>query len=330
VYNYTITDAHDGGFGKLSLAHVFTESSNVGMAKVILDNYRQYPSSLLERLYSMGINDKVNVRIIGEKAPFLPVPGTDEWSGLSLPWMAYGYGVHMTPLQILTFYNAIANDGVQMKPYFVSKIKDENQKIKTVRPEVINPRICSEKNVRIAQALLEGVVDHGTGVRLKMKGLTIAGKTGTTQVDYWKKGQGGVQYRASFVGYFPVDNPKYSAIVVVNKPNKRKGYYGATVAGPVFKEIAVKIYHDGPEVQDTEPMLDKDELLKQINDTKTANATRKNIMPNVKGIPAQDAIYLLENMGLKVTMSGSGIVRKQSIRPGQRVRKNNRVNLVLM
>ena len=173
VYNYTIRDAHDGGFGKLSLAHVFTESSNVGMAKVILENYRQYPSNLLERLYSMGINDKVNVRIIGEKAPFIPVPGTDEWSGLSLPWMAYGYGVHMTPLQILTFYNAIANDGVQMKPYFVSKIKDEDQKIETVRPEVINPRICSEKNVRIAQALLEGVVDHGTGVRLKMKGLSL-------------------------------------------------------------------------------------------------------------------------------------------------------------
>ena len=330
VYNYTIRDSHEGGSGKISLAHVFTESSNVGMAKVILENYRQYPTRLLNRLHSMGIDDKVNVSILGEKAPFIPVPGTDKWSGLSLPWMAYGYGVHMTPLQILTFYNAIANDGVQMKPYFVSKIKDEDQRIKTVSPVVINPRICSEKNVRIAQSLLEGVVDHGTGVSLKMKNLSIAGKTGTTQVDYWKKDQGGVQYRASFVGYFPVINPKYSAIVVVNKPNKRKGYYGSTVAAPVFKEIAVKIYHDGPEVQDTKPLLEDTELLKQINDSKTASVTRKNLMPNVKGIPAKDAIYLLENMGLKVTMSGSGLVRKQSIAPGRRVKKNNKVNLVLM
>jgi len=330
VYNRTIRDAHRGGFGKLTLAEVFTESSNIGMAKVILENYMRYPSKLLDRLYSMGLNNKVNVSILGEKAPFIPIPGTKEWSGLSLPWMAYGYGVHITPLQLLTFYNAIANDGVEVKPYFVSKIKDEDEKIKIVHTQIINPRICSEENVKIAQALLEDVVDHGTGVGLKMKNLTIAGKTGTTQVDYWKKGEGGVQYRASFVGYFPAENPKYSAIVVVNKPNKYKGYYGAQVAGPVFKEIAVKIYHDGPEVKDDRELLDDTELLTQIKDVKKASVSRKGIMPNVKGVPAKDAIYLLENMGLKVTMSGSGIVRKQSIAPGRRVKKNNKVNLVLM
>ena len=326
VYNRTIRDSHHGGFGKISLAEVFTESSNVGMAKMVMDNYMNYPSRLMERLYSMGIDKKVNISILGEKAPFIPVPGSDKWSGISLPWMAYGYGVHMTPLQILTFYNAIANDGVQMKPYFISKIKDEQEKIKTVHPQVINSRICSEKNVRIAQALLEGVVDHGTGVGLKMKGLKIAGKTGTTQVEYWKE----VQYRASFVGYFPADNPKYSAIVVVNKPNKKKGYYGAQVAAPVFKEIAVKIYHDGPEVQDKKALLEYPELLRDIKNSKTAKVERKGLMPNVKGIPARDAIYLLENMGLKVTMSGSGKVVKQSISAGRRVKKNNRVNLVLM
>jgi len=328
VYNYTIRDSHSGGFGKLSLAGVFTHSSNIGMAKVILDNYSSDPSKLLKRLYSMGIDQKVGVSILGEKAPYIPQPGTKGWSGLSLPWLAYGYGVHLTSLQLLTFYNAIANDGVQMKPYFVSKIKDEDQRIKTVSPVVLNPRICSKKNVKIAQALLEDVVDHGTATRLKMKGLKIAGKTGTTQVDYWKKG--GVQYRASFVGYFPAENPKYSMMVVVNKPNKRKGYYGAQVAAPVFKEIAVKIYHEGPEVKEAKPMLADSELLKEINDTKKVSVERKNIMPNVKGIPAKDALYLLENMGLKVSMSGTGMVRRQSIPPGRRVKKNNRVNLVLM
>ncbi len=330
VYNRTVRDAHHGGFGKITMAEVLTESSNVGMAKMVLENYKQHPSKLLDRLYDMGLDNKVGVSIIGEKKPFIPVPGTKDWSGLSLPWMAYGYGIHLTPLQILTFYNAIANNGVQVKPYFVSKIKDEDKKIKTVKPQIINSRICSENNVKIAKTLLEGVVDHGTGVSLKMNGLKIAGKTGTTQFNYGKNRVGGVQYRSSFVGYFPAENPKYSAIVVVTKPNKKIGYYGATVAGPVFKEIAIKIYHDGPEVHDEEPMLSNSELLKQIKNTKTASVSRKDLMPNVKGIPAKDAIYLLENMGLKVTMSGSGKVVKQSILPGRRIRKNNRVNLVLM
>ena len=330
VYNRTIRDSHHGGFGKISVADVFTESSNIGMAKIILDNYKDYPSKFLERIYSMGLNKNVGVSILGEKDPFIPTPGTKEWSGLSLPWMAYGYGVHLTPLQILTFYNAIANDGVQVKPYFVSKIKEEQERIKTVHTQVINPRICSEENVKIAQALLEDVVNRGTGKGLKMKQISIAGKTGTTQVDYWKKGAGGVQYRASFVGYFPTENPKYSAIVVVNRPNKRKGYYGAQVAAPVFKEIAIKIYHDGPEVKDGKPMLEEDELLAQINSSVKAKTSRKGLMPNVKGVPAKDALYLLENMGLRVTMSGSGKVVKQSINPGRRVKKNNKVNLVLM
>ena len=330
VHGYTITDSHKGGFGKISLAEVFTESSNIGMAKVILDNYKSNPESFLERLYSMGIDKKIGVSLLGEGVPVIPSPGTNNWSGISLPWMAYGYGVHLTPLQILTFYNSIANDGVEVKPYFVSKVRDEQRKIIAVGTTVINPRICSKENVKIAQALLEGVVEHGTGVGLKMKEIKIAGKTGTTQVDYWKKGSGGLQYRASFVGYFPVEKPKYSIIVVVNRPNKRKGYYGAQVAAPVFKEIAVKIYHDGPHIKDSKPMLAYKELLEEIEDTKKVGNIRRGVMPNVRGIPAKDAISVLENMGLKVTMSGSGRVAKQSISPGVRVRKNNRVNLVLM
>ena len=329
VYGKYIRDSHHGGHGKISVRKVFVESSNIGMAKIINDNYKSDPTKFLRRLYSMGLDKKIGVSIKGEGEPIIPNPNKKGWSGLSLPWMAYGYGVHLTPLQILTFYNAIANDGVEVKPYFVSRIRDDRGEISSVHTQVLNSRICSESTVKIAQSLLEGVVESGTGKGLKMKGLKIAGKTGTTQLDYWK-GREGMGYSSSFVGYFPTKNPKFSMIVVVNRPDKTKGYYGAQVAAPVFKEIAVKIYHDGPEIKKSRPTLDNTQLIVEIESSKKIKETRSGIMPNVKGVPAMDAISMLENIGLKVRLSGSGKVVKQSIAPGRRIKKNNHVNLVLM
>lgn len=329
VYNRTIRDSHRGGYGKLSVKQLFEHSSNIGMAKIINDNYKDDPKRFLRRLYAMGLDNKIGLNIKGEGSPVIPNPEAENWSGLSLAWMAYGYGVHLTPLQLLTFYNAIANDGVEVKPYFISKIRDEQGVISTVHTKVLNPRICSERTVRIAQDLLVGVVEQGTGVGLKMKSLKIAGKTGTTQLNYWE-GRKGMGYSSSFVGYFPVENPRYSMIVVVNRPDKSKGYYGAQVAGPVFKEIAVKIFNDGPEVQNTLPILDDYELRENIASAKKISGARKGLMPNVKGVPAMDAIAILENIGLKVKLSGTGKVVKQSIPAGRRIRKNKQVNLVLM
>lgn len=325
VYNKTIRDSHNGGFGKISLRDVFVESSNIGMAKMVLENYKSNPSTLLQRLYSMGLDKKTNVSIQGEGNPLIPSPGTKNWSGLSLPWMAYGYGVYLTPLQLLTFYNAIANDGVEVKPYLVSKIRDEEGELSSVGTTVINPRICSKETVEIAQDLLENVVLHGTGQGLKMKNLKIAGKTGTTQLEYWKT----KEYSSSFVGYFPAENPKYSIIVVVTKPDQKVGYYGAQVAGPVFKEIAVKIFTDGPEVKNENPDL-TDEELRTFIGVKNKDTAIKGLMPNVKGLPGMDALAILENAGLHVYIKGSGKVVRQSISPGKRVRGNNKVTLVLM
>jgi len=329
IYGKTIRDSHNGGHGKISVKRIFEESSNIGMAKIINDNYKKDPNKFLRRLYSMGIDKKIGVNIKGEGEPIIPNPNLDGWSGLSLAWMAYGYGVHMTPLQILTFYNAIANDGVEVKPYFVSRIRDDQGEISAVHTEVLNSRICSESTVRQAQSLLEGVVENGTGKGLKIKGLKIAGKTGTTQLNYWE-GKASMEYSSSFVGYFPAENPKYSMIVVITKPDKKKGYYGAQVAAPVFKEIATKIYQEGPVLENTLPILDNEGLKNKIASSKKVKEARKGIMPNVKGVPAMDAISVLENIGLKVRMTGSGKVVKQSIAPGRRIKKNKQVNLVLM
>src|SRR5690606_10728584 len=165
--------------------------------------------------------------------------------GVSLPWMAFGYGVSVTPMQTLTFYNAVANDGVMVKPQFVSEIKEWNKTIKKFDVEVINNRVCSPETTKKLKAVLENVVKRGTGSKLYSKDFSMAGKTGTAQVDY-NKGEGMLYYASSFVGYFPANQPKYSCIVVVHKPNKAAGYYGADVAGPVFKRIAQKIYTDSP------------------------------------------------------------------------------------
>ncbi|MCK5824463.1 MAG: transpeptidase family protein [Ichthyobacteriaceae bacterium] len=330
----TVRDSHKGGFGKVTVREMFEKSSNIGMARIIHENYKSKPEQFLQRLYSMGLNKKVNVSIAGESDPVIPNPKDGKWSGISLPWMAYGYGVRLTPLQILTYYNAIANDGVQVKPYFVSEIKNEEGEVYSVGTTVLNSRICSEETVKIAQSLLRGVVANGTGKTLDMENLKISGKTGTTQANYWK-GKNKVrsmQYVSSFVGYFPSDAPKYSMIVVVSKPNKRKGYYGATVAGPVFKEVAVKIYHEGTNLKFDTPFMSVDELSAYIEKENKTNKRpiRKNTMPNVKGMSAMNALPILENLGLKVSMSGVGRVVGQSIRTGSRIKKNNKVSLRLL
>lgn len=328
IYNKTIKDAHRGGFGKISIKRVFEESSNIGMAKIINTNYKNNPKKFLRRLYTMRLDKKTGVNIKGEGEPIIPNPSIDGWSGLSLAWMAHGYGVHMTPLQILTFYNAIANDGVEVKPYFVSRVKDDKGEIYSVSTKILNPRICSEENVKIAQDLLKGVVENGTGQALKMESLKIAGKTGTTQLNYWE-GKDNVSYSSSFVGYFPAGKPKYSMIVVVNKPDKLMGYYGSQVAAPIFKEIAVKIYRGGPELKHSHVSLTDKSLLRQIEVQKTTRKTRKGLMPNVKGMPAMDALSVLENIGLKVRLYGYGKVKEQSIKSGERVKYNDYVNLML-
>lgn len=329
-YNRHVRDSKKGGYGKVTLAKGFEVSSNTVMVQAVYDNYKDNPRQFVNRINNLGLDRPLGLPFKGEGRPFIPQPGEKGWSGVSLPWMAFGYGVSITPLQTLTLYNAVANNGEMVKPQFVKEIKEWNKTIKKFDKQVLNPKICSDDALKKVHAILENVVKRGTGSKLYSKDFSMAGKTGTAQVDY-HKGDGQMYYASSFAGYFPADKPKYSCIVVVHKPNTSKGlYYGADVAGPVFKRIAQKIFTDVPSTNEVKKLNRK--ILNQEQDYLAYYdkvQKKNNIVPNVKGMTGMDAVALLENYGFKVRIKGMGKVKQQSILPGQIFTKNQVITLEL-
>lgn len=364
-YDHVLKDSHIGGYGKISVKEVFEKSSNVGVSKIITENYTGKEARFVNRLYKMNLNEKLDLEISGEGRPYIKTPDDSLWSGISLPQMSIGYEVRLTPLQILTFYNAVANNGKMLKPMFVKALRFHGNIIKTYEPEVINPSICSIETIQKAKEMLEGVVENGTATNIKNSTYKIAGKTGTAKIADRKLGYKKL-YSASFCGYFPADNPKYSCIVVVNSPSNDV-YYGNLVAGPVFKEIADKVYATSlgihPKINDVVDVATSEvprvkygnrneltELLEEFkipfknNDSKSkwivplrtdstisiANRiVRENYVPNVKGMGAKDATFILENLGLNVSIVGKGSVYRQSINPEQPIIKGQNITLEL-
>jgi cell division protein FtsI (penicillin-binding protein 3) len=368
-YDHTIRDdSHDhGGLGRTSVEKIFEFSSNVGMAKIITNAYKDKPSQFIDRLYAMRLNEKLGIDLKGEGKPEIGYPGDKHWSGISLAMIAHGYEVKITPLQTLTFYNAIANNGKMVKPCFVKEIRYHGSLVKRFGPEVLQSSICSRSTLRKARKMLEGVVEIGTARNLNNPQIKIAGKTGTNQIFNNKFGgyrtRGVVSYQASFAGYFPADDPQYSCIVVVNSPS-RNVYFGNVVAGPVFLEIAKKVYATATDMhplvtenKEIPPDLpfsktgNRDELklvLRQLDvpienkriDSEWVTTEKRNeavalngrkiitgLVPNVVSMGAKDAIYLLENAGLRVRLIGRGSVRSQSIDPGSPARKGDQIIL---
>lgn len=326
-----VEDSHREGPQKISLARGMEISSNTVLVQAVHENYKNNPKQFISRIEQMGLDKPLGIPLIGEGQPFVPKPGTKRWDGNSLAWMAFGYGVSQTPLQTLTVYNAIANNGEMVKPLFVSEIKEWNKTIKKFNKEVINPKICSESTVKKLKVVLENVVKRGTAKSMYSKEFSMAGKTGTAQANYNPKDGGDKHYISSFVGFFPADNPKYSCIVVVHKPStKGDNYYGAGVAGPVFKRIAQKIFTDLPatnKVNNIDKKIAKQDLKYKEYYERLNKA--KNKVPNLKGMPGMDAVALLENLGMKVKVTGTGKVKAQSIKPGEVLRKNSRITLEL-
>ena len=328
-----VVDSHRDGIQKVTLAQGFEMSSNTVMVQAVYDNYKNNPSQFVNRINSMGLNKPLGLTLKGEGVPIIPQPKTSQWNGLSLPWMAFGYGVEVTPLQTLTFYNAIANNGEMVKPQFVSEIKEWNKTIKKFDKQVINPKICSDETIKKLKAILKNVVKIGTAKSIYSTDFSMAGKTGTAQGNYAVNGGADKHYISSFVGFFPVEKPKYTCIVVVNKPSTVNGnYYGADVAGPVFKRIAQKIFTDSPTtiaIKDLNKKIAKQENQYNEYSLKAQNDNYK--VPNVKGKPGMDAIALLENIGLKVKLKGSGVgkVKSQSILVGQPIIRNSIIELEL-
>lgn len=361
-------DSHEGGYGKITVQRAFELSSNTGISVAVNRAYEKDPKRFVDGLRRMGLDLPTGVLVPGEPSPTMRNPGEKGWSGVSLPWMSIGYEVSLTPLQTLTFYNAVANNGRMMKPRFVKNITRNGKVTNTFEPQVINERIASDETLDIVQGMLQGVVDSGTATNLRAAHFAIAGKTGTAQIA--RNGsykQHGVSYQASFVGYFPADAPKYSCIVVVNGPTM-SGYYGNVVAGPIFKEIADKIYSNRLELQQgvhlarTEgptspislsgssadlrtaleglkvPMVIETEsewATTQAGDSSVTLLSRgiptgaMGLVPNVLGMGLKDAIYILENRGLRVRFEGSGMVKRQSLPPGTKATNGSMIVIEL-
>jgi len=365
-YNKTIKDSHDGGYGVISVEEVLELSSNVGISKLVDKYYNGREKDFINRLYSMDLNQKLDLELSGEGTPEIKYPGDPLWSGISLPMMSHGYEVRMTPLQILTFYNAVANNGKMVKPKFVNEIRYNGKLLQKFPVVTINSSIASSSTIKDAKIMLEGVVEKGTAKNLQNNLYKIAGKTGTAQIAQLNKGYGAyrnVQYQASFVGYFPADRPRYSCIVVVNAPSNSV-YYGNLVAGPVFKEISDKVYATTLEIQNTEVLVENrnlhvpyskngekedlkfvlenmdieifenGQLSSWIKTTSSdslvafSNLTiKESLVPNVVHMGLKDAVYLLENAGLKVVVRGFGSIKSQSLSPGSRIKPGNKIVL---
>lgn len=365
-YGRPLKDVHKINNGRVTVRDVFEHSSNVGVSKIIYEAYKEEPQKYIEGLYDLGLNKPLGLEIQGEGKPYIKHPSAKKtWYGTSLPWMSIGYELTITPLQNLTVYNAVANNGIMVKPMFVTEIRDAGIQKEVFKTEVLDKQIASEETIQLAQSLLEGVVENGTGKRTFANSpYKVAGKTGTAQIAVGGK-YNKTNYNASFIGYFPADNPKYSCIVVINNPSAGK-YYGGSVAAPAFKEIADKIYAtslalDLETKEDTTRLRhipsnaavwyeDIKNIYKELGcehkdfiyEEQWAYAEvsedhvelkpehfDKNLTPNVVGMKAKDAVFLLEELGYLTTINGKGRVRSQSVRSGTPVTKGRQINLQL-
>ncbi|EPE00573.1 penicillin-binding protein [Capnocytophaga sp. oral taxon 336] len=324
-YDKTFQDSQHRFTGNISLNKAFSVSSNVGMTELVHSLFSKSPSDFTTKLIQMNLNQPLGLPILGEGIPYIPTPRDKIWSGVTLESMAIGYSVKITPLQSLAFYNAIANGGVMVKPRMIKEVKEWNKTVEKFNVEIINGKICSKQTADRAKGLLANVVErsYGSGYRLHSPDFSMAGKTGTARKNYASADKSKLSYISSFAGFFPVDNPKYSCIVVIHEPDKSVGFYGADVSGPVFKSIAHKIYTNSL-LMDTVENVDKISASTTTNyeDYYAKAAKYKTIMPDLSGMNVMDAVALLENMGLRVKFSGEGKVSAQSIAKGTKVPRN--------
>ena len=367
--------------GRATVAEIIEQSSNKGTAVLITKHFMAHPEKYVDGLYALGLNKKPGTGLAGEAQPLIKHPtdtdknGNKLWSNVSLPWMSIGYEVNVTPMQIITLYNAIANNGKMMKPQFVTEIRHGNQTIEKFDPVVINEQICPPEGVKMLQSMLEGVVQRGTAKRqLADSNVKMAGKTGTAQYCHPRLGYkyrdpqtGRHEYNTTFVGYFPADKPKYTCIIVVSRAHGRFWAAGG-VSAPGFREIAEKVYamrlgieEDSisarymADTEETPTLLHHSEATSFLNGMEaqftdyntdgkewvTINRTidgsvridavdlKDNTVPNVIGMNITDAIYLLENHGIKATFTGEGIVSEQSLHPGDTIRESRNMELKL-
>jgi cell division protein FtsI (penicillin-binding protein 3) len=373
-----VVDSH-GGPRRLSLRDVFLQSSNVGFAQAVYDHYRDSTRRVknrqqryVDQLTRLGVRDTLPFQIEGLRGPVVHDTKASTWSDWSLPSMAYGYELEMTPLQTLTLYNTVANDGKMMAPLIIRELRQYGRTVETYEPQVLRSQIASPKTLALARECLRGVATDGTAKTLKVQGLDIAVKTGTAQIPNYNRGygrNGAMDYLATLAGYFPADDPKYSLIVAIQTYTGSGGgtvYYGGSLAGPVFKTIAERVYGvsahwnpplsgrsalstelprvKGGDVQAIEEVLDRLNIAYRVERRMKGPATavsdstglslkavplEAGTVPDVTGLSLQDAVRQLEGLGMRASFSGRGVVAHQSIRPGAALRPGTDVFLVL-
>jgi len=365
-YDRVMIDS-DHNYKNITIKDAFSISSNVAISKIINNNYKDNPEQYTDRIYQMGLSKALDLELPYPNNLKMPIAYKKSWSGVTLPWMSIGYEMQLTPIHILAFYNAIANKGRMIKPIFVSSINKGNKIIEKFSTEVINPAICSKSTIDKVHELLVAVVEQGTAQNIKTDKYLIAGKTGTTVLNYSnRKKDEAKKYRASFVGYFPASNPKYTCIVVVSNPKKSK-IYGGQIAAPIFKELSDKVFAMEISMQSPMTMLIKKKSFPKIQNGSTSKAStvldylnidhyktdgeymiseltdntvklnlrkiksdlQSHIMPSLIGMNLSDVIYLLENHGLKVKFNGYGSVVNQSIKKGERFQEGSVVKIKL-
>jgi cell division protein FtsI (penicillin-binding protein 3) len=320
--------------GRVSLKEAFAHSSNIGIARLITKYYKKNPELFVNRLYNFGLGDKSKIDLIGAPKPDIKFPSDESWSGVSLPWMSYGYELRLTPLDILTFYNTVANNGYSVNPHLGHLLRTGSNLIEISRDEMTHT-ICSESTIKKIQLLLREVVLTGTGKELNNLPFSVSGKTGTSVKNYGNKNKH-KEYQASFVGFFPSESPQYSCIVLIDNPNPKIGFYGSQVALPAFKEIAHNIYikdglqWDGTHVERRNLVNNSLKDLLDNYDNKFPAVNNHEHYPSVVGMHVRDAICVLENAGYEVIVKGSiGTVKNQYPKANSKVKRDLAITLFI-
>ncbi|ATL47282.1 peptidoglycan glycosyltransferase [Chitinophaga caeni] len=361
----TVYDSEPHHLTDVTVKHAFERSSNVAMAKLVYQYYKADPNKFVDHLKKLKLDEITGIDLVGEGHPIIKTTASKTWSATSLPWMAFGYEVGQSPLQTCMLYNAVANNGKMMRPYLVNAVMEYGKTVKYYEPQVMLDSICSRTTLRQLQDMLVGVVNNGTGKTLASPYYAIAGKTGTALVANGKRGYADKIYQSSFAGYFPAENPQFTCVVVIKNKAHAKKFYGASVAGPVFKEVADKLFAiavdkhqpmQGNEQIDTllavksgqgsdwtyimntlqlpwQGMLSRKNWVNaDIEDHRFSfqpMALQHGYVPNVKGMGLKDALFLLENAGLKVQVKGSGKVVNQSLAGGTAIADNKTIVIEL-
>lgn len=364
----TVYDSEKHGRNDVTVKQAFELSSNVGMAKLAWAAYATTPSKFIHHLQSLNLDKPTGIDITGERKPIMYKPGSRHWSSTTLPWMSFGYNVSITPLQTLTLYNAVANNGKLVKPYLLNAVQQEGTILKSFSPTTIKDKICSNETLQQVKECLEGVCINGTAKSLfKDSPYKVAGKTGTALVANGSRGYTDKIYQSSFAGFFPADDPQYTIIVVIKNKPHALNYYGGTVAGPVFKEISDRLYTTRVKHAPTNNSIingndsvafsfsgfknDVEQIFRKLKKTyqdqsslndewinvsvNANNASLKNKvlnnskMPALKGLGLKDALSICENLGLGIIVKGKGKVTHQSINEGYSITKGQVVEIEL-